>query len=343
MTIEAATLDYYKFDKLLSYNGVYNFLCGARGLGKTFGIKRKAISDGIKKDYQFIYLRRYKSELAAAKATFFADVEYLFSDYDFRINGNLAQFAHVKTREEKKREWITIGYFIALSTSQSQKSVSFPKVRTIIFDEFIIEKGAIHYLSNEDVVFNNFFSTVDRYKDKTRVYFLANSVSIMNPYFMAYEIRPDQDKEFVIKMDGFIVCHFPDSDNFQSGVYNTKFGKFIQNSEYATYAVGNTFEDNNDAMLAAKDPKAHYLYTLECKTGTFSVWANLFADEYYIQARLPKNQMVLTLVSERMTNDKQLVTFTDRPLAYLRTAFRQGRVNFDKPTTRNTFTEIFKR
>lgn len=337
-------LDYYSFDKLFSYNGVFNFCCGARGLGKTFGIKKKAIKDAIKKGDQFIYLRRYKSELIAAKNTFFSDIEYLFPDYDFRTNGNIAQYSPVKDREEKKRVWITIGYFVALSTSQNQKSVSYVKVKTIIFDEFIIEKGAVHYLPSEHIVFTNFFSTVDRYRDKTKAYFLANSVSIMNPYFIAYEIMPDQvNKEFIIKEDGFIVCHFPDSESFKLGVYQTRFGKFIQNTEYADYAVANTFEDNNDAMLNSKDAKAHYLYTLECKTGSFSVWGNLFKDEYYIQAKLPKNQMILTLISERMDSNKQLVSFTDRPLAYLRTAFRQGKVTFDKPNTRNTFTEIFKR
>lgn len=334
---------YYNYNRLLSRNGTYNFLVGGRGLGKTYGAKKKVISDAINKGDQFIYLRRYKTELATARNTFWADIESEFPDYDFRSNGGLAQFSLVSERETKKREWLTIGYFISLSTSQNQKSVAFPKVKTIIYDEFIIEKGAIHYLPNESTVFNNFYSTVDRYQDKTKVLFLANSVSIMNPYFIEYGIVPDGNKEFVVKAEGFIVCHFPDSEDFSSSVYETKFGRFIKNTEYADYAVGNTFDDNKDSMLGLKNSRARYMFTLECRNGSFSVWLDLFSNEYFVQSKLPKTQEIFTLIPEKMDTHKTLMSFNDRPLAYLRAAFRNGKVSFDKPATRNTFTEIFKR
>lgn len=334
---------YYDYAKLLSFNGTYNFLVGGRGLGKTYGAKKKVIRDAIKKGDEFIYLRRYKTELTTARNTFFADIGHEFPGYDFRINGPIAQMAPIDTRDDKKREWQTIGYFISLSVSQNQKSVAFPKVKTIIFDEFIIEKGALHYLPDESTIFNNFYSTVDRYQDKTKVLFLANSVSIMNPYFIDYEIRPDEQKEFITKSDGFIVCHFPNADDFSSSVYETRFGKFIKNSEYAEYAVGNTFDDNSGAMLGFKDSKARYMFTLECRNGSFSVWLNMFTNEYYVQDKLPKTQDIFTLISGKMDSHKTLMTFSDRPLANLRTAFRNGNVTFDKPSTRNTFTEIFKR
>jgi hypothetical protein len=334
---------YYKYDKLFSYNATYNFVVGARGLGKTFGACVKAVKDGVTKGDQFIYMRRFKEELSTARNTFFAAIEYKFPQWDFRSNGMLAQAAHADTREDKKRQWITIGYFVSLSTAQQMKSVAFPKVKTIIFDEFIIEKGAVHYLPNEAEAFNNFYATVDRWTDKTKVLFLANSVSIMNPYFIKYEIRPDQGDEFIVKGDGFILCHFPEAAAFASSVFETKFGKFIKNTDYADYAVGNVFSDNHEKMLAEKHSKARYLFTLECKTGTFSVWHANENDEYFVQSKLPKQEVKFTLDATRMDNDKTLMTFTDRPLQYLRTAFRNGRMNFDKPATRNSFTEIFKR
>jgi hypothetical protein len=334
---------YYNYDKVLSYNGTYNYLVGARGLGKTYGAVKRAIKSGITKGDQFIYVRRYKSELTTARNTFFAALEHEFPAQDFRVNGPFAQYAPIETRGEKKREWFTIGYFVALSTSQTQKSVSFPKVKTIIFDEFIIEKGAIHYLPDEATVFNNFYSTVDRGTDKTKVFFLANSVSIMNPYFLEYEIVPDSGSEFIVKHDGFIVCHFPESEAFASSIYQTKFGKFIKGTEYGDYAVGNTFSDNHENLLSQKDYRARYTYSLETAKGTFSVWHNSINDEYHVQAKLPKQQVMLTLIAEKMSETKTLVTFQDRGMAYLRSAFRGGRVTFDKPVTRNAFTEIFKR
>lgn len=336
---------YYNFDKLYSFNGTFNFLAGGRGIGKTYGAKRKALKAALssKGEQQFIYLRRYKTELATARATFLADIVHEFPGYDFRINGSVMEASPSEDRADKKdRQWITLGYFMALSTAQNQKSVAFPKVRTIIFDEFIIEKGAIHYLPEEVTIFTNFYSTVDRYQDKTKVFFLANSVSIMNPYFLEYGIIPEVGKDFVTKADGFIVCHFPDSKDFQNSVYETRFGKFIKDSEYAEYAVGNEFSDNTDVLLSIKDYKARYMFTLECKGGTFSIWHSLQNNEYFIQSKVPKDQEIYTLVPERMAPNKILISTKDRPLAYLRTAFRAAKISFDNPTTRNTFTEIFK-
>src|SRR5690606_5610588 len=98
----------------------------------------------------------------------------------------------IETRDEKKRQWSTVCYFQCLSVGQQVKGASFDLVTSIVFDEFIIEKGLIQYLPDEATAMTNFYSTVDRNQDKTRVYFLANSVSITNPYFLEYDIRPDQ-------------------------------------------------------------------------------------------------------------------------------------------------------
>jgi hypothetical protein len=165
----------------------------------------------------------------------------------------------------------------------------------------------------------------------------------MNPYFIEHEIRPDDNNEYVKGRGGFLIAHFPDAEDFASSVFETKFGKFIKDSEYAKYAVSNQFDDNTEAMINAKDSKARYLFTLECKNGSFSVWFNLFTSEYYVQDKLPKVQDIYTLIPAKMDTHKTLMTFSDRPLGYMRTAFRQGKVSFDKPSTRNTFAEIFKR
>lgn len=338
-------MSFYNFDKLMSYNGIWNFLCGARGLGKTYGAKHKAVKAAITKGEQFIYMRRYKDELKKSRDAFFADLdaEGAFPDWDFRIHGGLAQMAHVDTQDDKKRKWATIGYFIPLSSAQGVKSVAYPLVTTIIFDEFILEKGMTHYLPNEAEIFTNFYSTVDRYKDKTRVFFLANAVSINNPYFIRYKIVPDKVGEFHRVEDGFIVCHFADSAQFQNEVYQTRFGRFIQNTEYADYAVGSEFKDNHDGLLKLKNSEATYFYTLETESGTFSVWLDWSDSTYYIQSKRPKAESIMTLISSKMMEGKTLLFTNDKLIQDMRTAFRHGRVCFDSAQARNSFIEIFKR
>jgi hypothetical protein len=345
-------LAYYSYDKLLSYNATYNICVGGRGLGKTYGAKRKAIRDAISSfdietGYcdEFIYLRRYKPEIRLAKETFFADIYQEFPAWDFRVTGMMGQMAPINTRPIKNRKWFTIGYFLPLVTSQQYKGVAFPRVKAIIFDEFIIEQGAIRYLPNESVVFNNFYSTVDRYKDKTRVYFLANSVSITNPYFVDWNIDPrDADENGIIKSyKGFIVCHFVESKEFNSQAYETVFGRFIKGTEYAEYAVENKFADNHENLLQPKDTNAEYRFTLQTKVSTFSVWYDPYTGEWYCQEKRPRgDEIFFTMVPEKMDRYKTLVAWKDRPLAILRNAFKNGRMTFDKPLTRNSFVEVFK-
>src|SRR5688572_15284043 len=100
---------YYSFAKLDSYNAYYNMAVGGRGIGKTYGRKRKAIRDAIRKGKKFIYMRRYKEELQLAKETFFTDVQHEFPDHDFRTLGRLAYMSPITARDDKKREWQPIG------------------------------------------------------------------------------------------------------------------------------------------------------------------------------------------------------------------------------------------
>lgn len=336
---------WYNWDKISSYNGTYNFLVGQRGVGKTYGWKKKVIRAAIRKGEEFMYVRRYKEELKVSKETFFADLvaKNEFPDWDFRTYGATAQMAPVSTRDDKKRKWRVIGHFIALSTAQAIKSVSYPLVTNIGYDEFIIEKGATHYIANEVHAFNNLYSTVDRNQDKTKVFFMANSVSIMNPYFLEYNIKPDESREFTVMHDGFIVVHFVEAAEFTDQVYATRFGKFIQGTAFGDFAAGNEFADNHDSLLNVKGASARYTYTIEAKQGCFSVWIDWLAGKYYVQEKRPKQELIFTILPERMDEGKTLLGYSDKVMQSLRTAFRNGNTYFDTAKSRNAFIEIFKR
>lgn len=335
---------FYNFNRILSFNAQYNFIAGARGIGKTYGAKVKSVKDSIRRGDEFIYLRRYKTEIKAAKMTFFDDFIHEFPEYDFQILGDIAQRAPVETRSERKREWTTIGYFVALSNSQSKKSVTYPRVRTIIFDEFITESGNLRYLADEFTVFNNLYNTVDRYRDQVRVLFLANAVSIMNPYFIELDIRPDTGfNDITVMRDGFVAVHFPDSESFRNFALGSRFGRFIDGTGYAEYAIGNQFRDNETNLVLGKPSHADYYCSIDTKFGGFSVWADGRAAEFFVQKKLPRNNNWFTLVPVHVDRDRTLLTYGDPLLSRLRTAFRQGRMLFDTPATRNAFVEIFKR
>lgn len=369
---------YYDFAKLFSYNATFNAVLGGRGLGKTWGSKEKGIKDalkcvrvetrtvegeGRKKSKtvyeingpidQFIYLRRYKEELALARATFFADIEWRFPDWDFRLLGWEAQaspreYAHM----ERGRPWATIGYFVALSVAQNYKSVQFPDVKTIIFDEFVAEKG-VQYLPSESSKLVNFYNTVDRSKDKTRVIMLANSVSINNPYFIQYKVDPRKvDKNGFIRQakmatgEYYMIWHFPEASEYANEVKATKYGQFIHatDPEYFEYAVTNKFADGTNKLVATKPSSARYLLTLETGTGIFSVWYDMKSSMYFCQKKRPNaDEDIVTMDPRKMSEGKRIGLFTDKTMGRLRSAYRHDKMRFDEPATTNAFVEVFKR
>ena len=57
---------YLDFNKPISYNAFMTYIITERGLGKSYGAKIFVAQHFLKKHKQFVYLRRYKTELKKA-------------------------------------------------------------------------------------------------------------------------------------------------------------------------------------------------------------------------------------------------------------------------------------
>lgn len=348
-------LPFYDYAKIFSFNALWMFIIGQRGNGKTFGSKKKAVTDALRRDRQFIYVRRFKDEIIKAKDAFFDDLvsEGLYDGWEFRVNGYVAEAARRLSPEQMedrkfKQEWKTIGFFVALSQGQTYKSVPFPNVHWILFDEFILEKSGQHYLSNEAHLFQNFYSTVDRWKDQVRVVFMANTVSVNNPYFLEWGIVPDESDEYTLKFrddEGkpMIAVHFIDANEFSGAVYKTRFGQFIRDSDYGNYAVEAQFNDGGMELVRGKGSDARYRFTMDTNDGIFSVWYSAKEAVFFAQRARPGTEIVYTLAAERMQEGWKLMQYSDRLAGIMRGAFSAGNIYFDTAQTRNAFVQIYKR
>lgn len=335
------TVTFYSYGRVLSRNALFNVVIGPRGDGKTYGAKELAIKNAIKRGEQFILLRRYKTELAT-RNTFFDDIaeniRAQFPGYSFRVNGLEAE---MKRPDSKK--WECIGYFVALSNSQQKKSVSYAKVTLVIFDEFIIDKGAVRYLPNEVKSFLDFYITVDRYQERVRCILISNTVSIMNPYFIEWDIRVEDYKEFIVKGDGVVCVHLIRDNEFANAVRATRIGQFIDKTEYGDYAIDGVFKDAHLAFVAKKSQAARYYATIETDTGVFSLWVDYYTGIWYAEEKRPKKEVLWTTVPEKMSPGKYLIQRNDKTMQQLRSHFSHGRLFFSSPKARNAFIGVMKR
>ena len=81
---------YYDKSQLLSYNKLFSFVIGARGIGKTYQFKLWSISDYLRNGNKAWWVMRYKTELdkVTKDGRFFADIAERFPEYGFRSDSN---------------------------------------------------------------------------------------------------------------------------------------------------------------------------------------------------------------------------------------------------------------
>ena len=189
---------YYNLQRVLSFNSLINIIIGERGVGKSYTCKKHVINRFIKKNEQFVYLRRYKTELKSSVPKFFDDIiaNNEFPEAKFKVKNNLFYI-----------DDNIAGYALPLSTANILKSTSFAQVKTIIFDEFIIDKGCYHYLQNEVEQFLDIIETIARLRD-VRVFMLGNAISITNPYFTYFDLTLPYNSDIALFKDGSILVNY---------------------------------------------------------------------------------------------------------------------------------------
>lgn len=331
--------DFYDYGPLLSRGAMINMIVGGRGVGKTYGAKMYVLNQYLKKGAEFIYLRRYKTELSAARGSFLADLPAEIAS-QFEVKGSLVLWCeNPEEPDRKKRRYRKAGYFVALSTAMVQKSVAFPKVRTIIFDEVVLVPGSsIRYLSGELVAFLEFFNTVDRYQNRVRAILLGNAGSIACPYFAGFGI-PLKGGEFRRGKTPDIIAHFPASGTFGEQVKQTRFGQLMRavDESYEAYAIGNEFGDGGDELLLEKRPKGSmYQYTVIFAAGELSFYRYDGCGLWATTER-PRGADLYTTEAELADETIGYAPLTGPRCQSSRWAFNAGNLRFASPAARSIF------
>lgn len=322
---------WYDNARILSYNKILNFTLSNRGAGKTFSNKKWCISDFIKNGNQFVWMRRYKEEFSSDMiAKFFDDMRPIFPKVEFKID-NKTIYINNKIA----------GFLVPLSISTKYKSVPFPNVNKIIFDEFIIDKGTYHYLKNEVEVFLEFFETVNRLRDNTRAVFLANSISVVNPYFLYWHMQPNTNKRFSI-YDNIAVELFADEE-FIKAKSKTRFGQLINGTHYGDYAIKNQFLRDNMVFVEHKTPTASFMLGIKYNGIMYGFWVDYKAGYIYVNTQYDKYSYNLYCITkdDLAPNLLLIKSIKDcRQIQRVLYCFQYGLLRFDNVQVKNQFYEF---
>lgn len=248
---------------ILSYNCLFNWVIGNRGGGKSFGCKEMMIKAFFAKGQEFVYVRRTDTETKAAKKKFFDDIisENKFPGFLFREKNY--EFQYIEESLEKpgepdeESEWKTMGYAIYLSGARKQKSVPFPKVKYILFDEFIIPNAGIgSYLPDEVTCFLEMYETIARLRDVI-VLFVSNAVTANNPYFLYFNLHLPYGS-FIGRCGKDKCIEIVNNEAYKEKKRASRFGQMIAGTEYAQYAIENQFVWDSDDDIKKTDKNYQY-------------------------------------------------------------------------------------
>lgn len=183
-------MKYYSLNKINKKDATYNVIFGERSNGKTYATLKQVLEKYFNDGSQFAYIRRWSVDVQPKRMNnlFNAIIEdgYLeklsggkFTAIFYRTGRFYLCTYNDKGKPIYNEEDI-IGYAFSLSENEHNKANSYPRVTTIIFDEFLTNKI---YLPDEFILFMNTVSTIVRQRTNVKIYMLGNTVNKFCPYF----------------------------------------------------------------------------------------------------------------------------------------------------------------
>ncbi|MBQ7770185.1 MAG: phage DNA encapsidation protein, partial [Clostridia bacterium] len=323
---------WYDKAQLLSHNKIMNMVLSNRGGGKTFHFTRWGIDDYKKTGAQCVWVRRYQTEIdeMLLNGKFFDAVRSYYPNDELKIEGNLGLV-----------NGEVAFYFIALSTSRQLKSNNYPLVNKIIFDEFIIDKGRVTYLKAEVEVFLDLYETVARMRDNVRAVLLANSITVVNPYFLFWNIKPNPQKRFTTQGQ-ICVELFTDSD-FIAQKKKTRFGQLVSGTRYGDYAIENQWLLDNSTFIASKTPTAEFMMGMKYNGIMYGFWIDYKEGLIFVNKKYdPSSYRLFCLTKEDHEANLLLIKTLNesRRVKQIVYAFRNGLLRFEDMQVKNQFYEF---
>ncbi len=329
---------YYNYNRILTYNALLNFLIGERGVGKTYGAVKFVTKQFIKKNEQFAYIRRYKSDLKTSVSTFFTSV----------INNNEFPNYTLSAKHDKFFcNGAVCGYAMTLSTAQDLKSTNFDGVKYIIFDEFIIDEGQKkYYLHNEVETFLNLVETIARMRD-IRIFLLGNAGNVVtNPYFLYFDLSLPFNNDIKTFKDGLILLQYMNNEEYRKEKSKTKFGKLVANTSYEKFAIQNMDTHLNKNFLEHKQATSKFTFAFIYENETFGVWFDYVLGKVYVSKDYIQNTPFIFATTLKDHTENTLFLASARRYNCWKNFienYQLGNVRFENQKIKNITTDLIKK
>ena len=346
--------DYYNWNDTLARDADITMVIGARGIGKTYGIRLQFVKDYLKKGYRFVELVRYKNELPDFTPTYFQRIEENdeFPGYIFKTSVRHAYIAK-KTENGDKPEWQIFGYFGSLSQAQSMKKWTFSNVRRIYLDEAVIDKRIDRwhgYLRNEYSALASIVDSVARENKKNKtnikpsVILTGNACDLMNPYFIAAGIYEPPKEGYTWWRDKTMLVHYVQSKEYGNEKReDTVAGRMLKGTVDDSIANDNAFVRQTTDFVSNKSKNAKFYFGIVYQSQKFGVWIDKKEGYYYVTSKIPNNaEPIFALTTEDNRVNYIMGKRVEAALRGFVDMYYMGIVRFESPEMKGRFTDVLQ-
>lgn len=328
---------YYNINETLSHNCMFNFVISNRAAGKTYGWLKRSVKQFIKYGHQFIYLRRFESELKQDEIdNFFQPLikNGEFKNYELSVKG--------KTLYCNKK---ICGYIMSLTKASGKRGISFPNVTNLLFDEFMIYDYPVHhYLKNEVNTFMDFYNTIDRFEDRVKVFFFANAETTNNIYLKKFGLKLQKGQK-LCKKKNLVLLQLFTNEEMKEKQRVSKFGQLAKITGYDKMAIDNEFIKENYDFVEKKSCYAKFQFSFLFYGEMFGVWVSYNEGKMWVSHDYDKfHNVCYALTTEDMKPNTLVMTKLKRSQNFMMLIenFQLGNVYFESLSIKTTVVDLIK-
>lgn len=335
----------------------YLVLLGERASGKSYASKNLILSECIKNNKEFIYLRRYDLDTKDSLCVnYFGDcpVEQL-TNGEYTCIDVWRKGIYLSTTDENGKviHGKKVGYCHALSASEHYKSLAFPDVQYILFEELISQDGRYLMAGNsEPSKLQQYVSTIFRHRLDGKVILIGNTISRICPYYREWNLKIREMKLGEITTytyhndngeDTKIKVFITDSLNYNTGMF---FGLSAKNITKGAYEV------SEQPHLPKSKLKYKDIYTLVVEYNEFRFLCSLLQDKengsllWFIEPKTTEIKAGTRVISNQFYDNPLATSTFRRPLtdveARIFNLFSMGKVCYADNLTGTEFNNIIE-
>lgn len=308
----------------------FNFIIGARGVGKTFGFLDVAQADGI----PFMLMRRQQSQTDIINRPDFSPFKAICEKRHINITTESAGKYSARFIKDDQ----VIGYTCALSTISNMRGFDASDVKLLLYDEFVPE---VHDrpIKEEGKAFLNAIETIGRNREldnekPLQVVCMANAFNIANPIFLELglvgiaERMKLKGQEIYINRERSLSIIMPKSDKIIGRKKHTALYKLTDQSSFSDMALKNDFIYNPSDNV---EPQVIKEFKPMVTVGEITIYKHKSQRTYYVSEHRSGNPPTYK------TDEIELKRYLKQYGYILNRAYINNNVKFENILTKSLF------